>query len=188
MPFEGVVVEALGTESPRPPERHSVEAMALLCLLLLLVLLQLLSRFDHRQAAASVAVGQWVSPCEEHLWDVSAHGRLTQASLSEEDRAVSRVLEHWTLGTRQVSQAAGRGHPAPRPFPREAQSGPMAGSGSQRITQHVGVPTPSLVFFPVWNDVLIHSLLFHFPGTFVAENQGERRETDLVPVLKEATS
>lgn len=80
MPFEGVVVVALGTESPRPPEGHSVEAMALLCLLLiLLLLLQLLSRFDHRQAAASVAVGQWVSPCEEHLWDVSAHGRLTQA-------------------------------------------------------------------------------------------------------------
>ena len=63
-----------------------MEAISLLFSLFLLLFLQLLSGLHHRQAAASVALGYRLSTCEEHLWDVSVHGRHTQASLSQEDR------------------------------------------------------------------------------------------------------
>lgn len=92
MPFEGVVVVAVGTKSARPSEGYSMEGFALLffplllILLLVLLFLQLRSGLHRREAAASVASGQQVSTCEEHLRDFSVHGRCTQASLNQEDR------------------------------------------------------------------------------------------------------
>lgn len=85
MSFEGVIAVVMGTESPRSSERYSVEAISLLLFPVLLLFLQLRSGFNHRLAAASVALGHQVSTCEGPLWDVSVHGRHTQASLSQED-------------------------------------------------------------------------------------------------------
>ena len=90
MPFEGVVVVAVGTKSARPSEGHSMEGFALLfsplpLILLLFLFLQLRSGLHRREAAASVASGHQISTCEEHLWDFSVHGSRTQASLNQED-------------------------------------------------------------------------------------------------------
>lgn len=80
-----------------------MKAIPLLRISLLLFFLQLLSRLNHRQAAASVALGHQVSTGEEHLWDVSVHGRHTQAGLCQEDRDwVRGVLESWNLELRSV--------------------------------------------------------------------------------------
>ena len=98
----------MGTESPRPSEGRSVEAISLLLFpLLLLLLLQLGSGLVHRQAAATVASRHQVSTCEELLREVSAHGRHAQAGLRQEDSRVSRVLEFWNLGAGRASQSAG---------------------------------------------------------------------------------
>ena len=90
MSFEGVVAVATGIECSRSSEGHSVEAISLLfpplLFLLFLLFLQLLSGFNHRQAAVNVVLGHQVSTCDGHLWGVSVHGGHTQASLSQEDR------------------------------------------------------------------------------------------------------
>lgn len=85
MSFEDVIVAAMGPESPRPSEGYSMRAIPLLYFPRLFFL-QLLSGFNCRKTAASVASGHLVSTCEEHIWDGSVHGRHTQTSLHQQER------------------------------------------------------------------------------------------------------
>lgn len=49
----------------------------------------------------------------------------------------------------------------------------------------MGFLTPSLVFCPVHNDTLIHSLSFHLMSTYLTGSHAKQREIDIVPTLKE---